>query len=81
MRVTVDIDHDLRLRAQELSGIQDPTALVHESLKALIERESARRLAQLGGFEPRLERTLDWPRRKDWSLPEPDQHSDDEIPG
>ena len=81
MRVTVDIDDDLLQRAQALSGIKEPTALVHEALKALIERESARQLAQLGGSEPQLDETLDWLRRKVWSLPELDQRSDDEILG
>jgi hypothetical protein len=37
-----------------LTGLQEKSALVRESLKALIERESARRLARLGGSEPGL---------------------------
>ncbi len=81
MRITVDIENGLLQRAQELSGIREPTVLVNESLKALIERESARHLARLGGSEPQLEQTLDWLRRKVWSLPELDQRSDDEILG
>jgi Arc/MetJ family transcription regulator len=49
MRTTLNIDDDLLRRAQDLSGLQEKTALIREGLKALIERESARRLASLGG--------------------------------
>ena len=55
MRTTLNIDDDLLRRAQALSNVQEKTALVREGLKALIERESARRLARLGGSEPQLE--------------------------
>lgn len=55
MRTTLNIDNDLYAKAVELTGIHEKTALVRESLKALIERESARRLAMLGGSEPELE--------------------------
>jgi len=55
MRSTLNIDDDLVERARELSGISEKTALVRMGLKALIARESARRLAQLGGSEPNLE--------------------------
>ncbi|NCA89505.1 MAG: type II toxin-antitoxin system VapB family antitoxin [Gammaproteobacteria bacterium] len=55
MRTTLNIDDDLLQSAQELSNVQEKTALVREELKALIERESARRLARLGGSEPQLE--------------------------
>ncbi|BBK45075.1 antitoxin VapB32 [Allostella vacuolata] len=61
MRTTLTIDDDLLARAQELSGIGERTALVREGLKALIERESARRLARLGGSDPTL---ADLPRRR-----------------
>ena len=54
MRTTVNLDDELLQRAGELSGIKERTALLHEGLKALIERESARRLALLGGTEPSL---------------------------
>jgi hypothetical protein len=40
---------------QELTGIRERTALVHEGLRSLIEREAARRLARLGGVAPDLE--------------------------
>jgi len=55
MRSTLNIDDDLVERARELTGISEKTALVRMGLEALIARESARRLAQLGGSEPSLE--------------------------
>lgn len=55
MRTTLNIDDELLQQAQALSGVQEKTALVREGLKALIQRESARRLARLGGSEPELE--------------------------
>jgi metal-responsive CopG/Arc/MetJ family transcriptional regulator len=55
MRTTVTLDEDLLSRAQALSGVQERSALLREALSALIQRESARRLARLGGSEPKLE--------------------------
>jgi len=57
MRTTLNIDSALVERAGELTGIREKTALVKAGLTALIERESARRLADLGGSMPNLERT------------------------
>jgi len=54
MRTTINLDDALLERAQELSGIQERSALLREALAALIQRESARRLAQLGGSQPDL---------------------------
>ena len=54
MRMTLAIDDTLLARAQELTGLKEKSALVREALTALIERESARRLAMLGGTEPQL---------------------------
>lgn len=54
MRTTLALDDDLVDEAQRLTGTQEKTALVREALRALIERESARRLARLGGTEPSL---------------------------
>lgn len=54
MRTTLNIDDDLYARAVELTGMHEKTALVREGLQALIERESAKRLALLGGSEPEL---------------------------
>jgi hypothetical protein len=49
MRATLALDDELVRIAQEFTGVVEKTALVREALKALIERESARRLASLGG--------------------------------
>ena len=54
MRTTVTLDDTLVARAQDLSGVTERGALLREALKALIERETARRLARLGGTEPDL---------------------------
>lgn len=61
MRTTLALDDDLLAEAQHLTGTSEKTALVREALRALIERESARRLARLGGTEPSL---TDVPRRR-----------------
>ena len=55
MRTTVILDDELLARAEELMGSGERTALLRAALQALIERESARRLAVLGGTEPDLE--------------------------
>jgi Arc/MetJ family transcription regulator len=54
MRTTVDLDENLVNEAREVSGIKRPTALIQAALRALIERESAKKLAKSGGSEPRL---------------------------
>jgi Arc/MetJ family transcription regulator len=61
MRTTLIIDDDLVEKAKELTGIQEKTALVKEGLRALIARESARRLAALERSQPKLK---DIPRRR-----------------
>jgi len=61
MRTTIALDDDLLQTAQEFTGMDEKTALVREALKALIERESARRLAALGGSMPALKSI---PRRR-----------------
>ena len=55
MRTTVNLDDELLAEAQRLSGITERAALVNEGIRALIERESARRLARLGGTQTQLE--------------------------
>ncbi len=55
MRTTLALDDELLAKAQAFTGLKEKTSLVREALKALIERESARRLALLGGSEPALE--------------------------
>ena len=47
MRITINLDQALLDEAQRITGITDRTALIREGRKALIERESARRLARL----------------------------------
>ena len=54
LRTTLNLDDALIAEAQELTHIPERTMLIHEGLKALIARESARRLARLGGTEPGL---------------------------
>lgn len=54
MRTTINLDERLIEEAQRVTGTQERTALIHEGLRALIARESARRLGRLGGSEPRL---------------------------
>lgn len=52
MRTTLALDNELVEEAQRLTGTMEKTALVRQALRALIEKESARRLAQLAGSEP-----------------------------
>ena len=54
MRITVNLDDALLKHAQTLTGVQEHSALLREALNALIQRESARRLALLGGSQPDL---------------------------
>jgi Arc/MetJ family transcription regulator len=61
MRTTLALDDDLIAKAQALTGLKEKSNLVREALNALIERESARRLARLGGSEPALQAP---PRRR-----------------
>ncbi|HXM69339.1 MAG TPA: type II toxin-antitoxin system VapB family antitoxin [Candidatus Acidoferrum sp.] len=61
MRTTVALDDELVRVAQEFTGLAEKTVLIREALKALIERESARRLASLGGTMPELKSV---PRRR-----------------
>jgi Arc/MetJ family transcription regulator len=64
MRTTLSLDDDLVAKAQAVTGLTEKPALIREALKALIERESAKRLARLGGSESTMEAA---PRRR----PEP----------
>lgn len=54
MRTTLILNEELLGKARRLSGLAEKTAVVHAGLEALIARESARRLAALGGSEPKL---------------------------
>jgi Arc/MetJ family transcription regulator len=60
MRTTLNIDESLLKKAVELTGISEKTQLLHEGLKALIAKESSRRLALLAGSSPGVR---DIPRR------------------
>jgi Arc/MetJ family transcription regulator len=55
MRTTVTLDDALLAQAQQLCGEIERSALLKQALQALVERESARRLAALGGSQPDLE--------------------------
>ena len=61
MRTTLALDDQLLDEAQRITGVMEKSALVREALQALIERESARRLALLGGTQPQLKAA---PRRR-----------------
>lgn len=55
MRTTISLDDDLLAKAQAYTGVEEKSALVREALRALIQREAAKRLANLGGSEPGIE--------------------------
>lgn len=61
MRTTINLNDDLVAEAQRITGTRERTALIHEGLRALIQRESAKRLARLSGSQPDLS---DIPRRR-----------------
>jgi Arc/MetJ family transcription regulator len=61
VRTTVNIDEKLLAKAVKLTGPLDRSAVVHEGLRALIQRESAKRLARLGGSQPDVKAA---PRRR-----------------
>jgi Arc/MetJ family transcription regulator len=54
MRTTVTLVDDLLAEAMKLTGIEDRGSVLHAGSKALVERESARRLARLGGSQPTI---------------------------
>ena len=54
MRTTLALDDELLAKAEAYTGIREKSVLIREALRALIEREAARRLARLGGSEPDL---------------------------
>ena len=62
MRTTIALDDDLVAEAQRLTHTREKSALIRQALQALIQRESARRLARLGGSEPGLSEVT--PRRR-----------------
>jgi Arc/MetJ family transcription regulator len=52
MRTTITLDDELLAQAREMTGIEERSTLIHDGLRALIQREAARRLARLGGSDP-----------------------------
>ncbi|MBB5506947.1 type II toxin-antitoxin system VapB family antitoxin [Paraburkholderia atlantica] len=62
MRTTIALDDDLVAKAQAYTGVKGKTALVREALNALIQREAAKRLANLGGSQPGIKASR---RRRD----------------
>ena len=60
MQVTLALDDDMLAKAKEYTGISDESALIHAALRALVEREAARRLARLGGSQPDLTPVARW---------------------
>jgi Arc/MetJ family transcription regulator len=63
MRTTLNVDDALIREASRLTGLQAKTDVIHEGLRALITRESARRLAALGGKLPAAKAPRRRPRR------------------
>jgi Arc/MetJ family transcription regulator len=61
MRTTLTLDDDLLESARRLTGIEEKSALVRAALTALVQLESSRRLARLGGIAPDLKAP---PRRR-----------------
>lgn len=61
MRTTIALDDDLLAKAQAYTGVEEKSTLVREALKALIQREAAKRLANLGGSQQGIEAA---PRRR-----------------
>lgn len=61
MRTTITLDDELLDKARRYTGVAETPALIRLALEALVQREAARRLAQLGGSEPNLEMP---PRRR-----------------
>lgn len=63
MRTTVTIDDELLKDAEEYTGIKQPSKLVREALRALVAREAAKRLVEMGGTDPEAELPR---RRRPW---------------
>ena len=61
MRTTVTLDDELLTKAGEAMGTTERSALLHEGLRLIVQREAARRLILLGGTMPDAETA---PRRR-----------------
>lgn len=64
MRTTLNINDKLLDEASHLTGVHEKTSLVRMGLEALIRREAAKRLAAMGGRDPRA---LSAPRHRPWA--------------
>ena len=64
MRTTVTLDDELLAKAEKYTSIKEKSALMNTALKALVEREAARRLARLGGSDPNA---MAAPRKRPWT--------------
>jgi Arc/MetJ family transcription regulator len=71
-RTTVSIDEDLLADAKSLTEIEETSPLIKAALTALIQRESARRLARMGGSNPNMPYI---PRRRSEAVPESEEES------
>jgi len=71
MRTTLALDDELLARTQEFTDLKEKSVPIREALKALIARESGRRLARLGGSEPDIEAAPRWrpERARSLSIP------------
>ena len=61
MRTTIAVDDELFVRAQEFAGTSEKSAVIRLALEAFVQREAARRLARMGGSDPRAKAP---PRRR-----------------
>jgi Arc/MetJ family transcription regulator len=61
MRTTIAVDDELLAQAKEYTGLTENAALIREALKTLVAIEAGRRLARLGGSDPRAKAP---PRRR-----------------
>jgi Arc/MetJ family transcription regulator len=68
MRTTITLDDELLERAHAMTGIEERSVLIHDGLRALIQREAAKRLARLGGSDPKASIG---PRRRSRPAPVP----------
>jgi Arc/MetJ family transcription regulator len=61
MRIALEIDDKLFQSAAQLLGTDDHSTVINAALQVLVERESARRLVNLGGSNPYIDQV---PRRR-----------------
>lgn len=61
MRTTIALDEELVRQAEHYTGIREKAALVREALTRLVREEAAKRLAAMGGSDPKAKAA---PRRR-----------------